>query len=88
MNMGEAKRRNPAGEKTTAGKLSSTFRCGEYVCALSYQPDGGLAAQWSPAVPTRGNFSAAAMEQYRAGRAALLAEVSRAIGGAVLVIEG
>ena len=72
---------------TTAGKLSSTFRCGEYVCALSYQPHGGLAAQWRPAVPTRATFSDADMKQYRAGRAALLAEVSKAIGGAVLVLE-
>jgi hypothetical protein len=32
-------------------------------------------------------FSDADMKQYRAGRAALLAEVPKAIGGAVLVLE-
>jgi hypothetical protein len=89
MNMGEAKRRNdnPAGEKATAGKLSNTFRCGVYTCELTYMPDGGLKAQWSPAMPRAATFSSDDMVAYRRGRTALLAEVSKAIGGGVIVIE-
>jgi hypothetical protein len=60
------------GRRKTATGLSNTFRCGAYVCEMSYRPGGGLAVQWRPAVPTRATFSDADMRQYRAGRAACL----------------
>ena len=81
--MGEAKRRNT----TNPAGWTNTFRAGRYICEMSYSPGSGLAAKWSPAVPTRSTFSDTDMAQYRAGRTALLAEVSKAIGGAVLVLE-
>lgn len=79
--MSEARRRNQAGE------WSNTFRAGRFTCTLNYQPDGGLKAEWSPDVPKAATFSSDDMVAYRRGRDSLLAEVSAALGGAVLVLE-
>jgi hypothetical protein len=86
MNMSEATKRNPAGEKATAG-LSNTFRCGAYVCEMSYRHGDGLKSQWSPAMPTAATFSNDDMAAYRRGRDALLAEVAKALGQGVIVLE-
>jgi hypothetical protein len=69
----------------TAGKMTTTFRVGIYTCDLTYGLDGELSAQWSPAVPRR--LAGWEMAAYRLGRDTLLCEVSKAIGGAVRVLE-
>jgi hypothetical protein len=74
-----------AGEKTfPGGKLETTFRVGSFVCDLAYGPDG-LSAQWSPDVPRK--LAQWEMDQYYRGRNAFMAEIAKAIGGAVLVLE-
>lgn len=73
---------NPAGKKWT-----NTFRAGSYTCEMSYSPGAGLHAQWSPAVPTAAPFSASDMAAYRRGRDNLLAEVAKAMGQGVILIE-
>lgn len=73
---------------TTAGKMMNTFSCGKYVCTLTYRPDGGLSAQWSPAMPTAATFSKDDMVAYRRGRDSLLGEVAKALGQGVILIEG
>jgi hypothetical protein len=78
--MGEAKRRG-----STAGEWKNTFRIGDYVCEMTYRSGGGLKASWRPDVPKQ--LSPQQWDQYRAGRDALFAEVSDAIGGSVLVVE-
>ena len=49
----------------TAGKMTSTFRVGCFVCDLTYGLDGELSARWSPSVPRR--LAAWEMTQYRRG---------------------
>jgi len=67
-------------------EVTNTFRVGRFICEMTFA-DGHLSAQWSPDVPKRGSLSRKEVEQYRAGRNALMAEVAKAIGGDVLVLE-
>jgi hypothetical protein len=74
--MDEAKRRP---------EWKNTFRVGDYTCEMTYNEGGTLRAEWRPNVPR--NLPAGAMEEYRAGRDALMGEVAAALGGRALVIE-
>jgi hypothetical protein len=65
----------------------NTFRVGVYVCEMTYRPGHELKAAWRPDIPKARSFSAQMMDEYRAGRDALLAEVAIAIGGNVMVVE-
>jgi hypothetical protein len=78
--MVEAKRRSAASVWT------STFRAGRYTL-LTYQPGAGLRAEWSPAIPKAATFSPADMAASRRGRDAILAEVVKALGQGVILIE-
>jgi hypothetical protein len=54
---------------------SSTFRVGRYTCTMTY--DTGtkhLACEWDPHLPPRGELSRKELDQYRAGRDALMAK--------------
>jgi hypothetical protein len=67
-------------------KWKNTFRVGIFKCELSYSERGGLHAWWSPDMPDR-KLSDQEMAQYRSGRDNLLAEVGKAMGRSVAVIE-
>ncbi len=67
-------------------KWENEFWVGIYKCKMTYSTRDGIASKWSPHLPKRG-LSAQEREQYRSGRDNLLAEVSRHMGGSVLVIE-
>ena len=76
-------------------KWKNTFLVGIYKCELSYsKQDGmlsyskedGLHAKWSPDLPDR-QLSEQEQAQYRSGRDNLLAEVGKALGGNVAVVE-
>jgi hypothetical protein len=74
--MGDLKRRP---------EWKNTFRVGVYTCEMTYNEGGTLKAKWRPDMPR--NLPAGAMDEYRAGRDTLLAEVATALGGPALVIE-
>jgi hypothetical protein len=65
----------------------NTFLVGVYKCEMAYSERRGLTAKWSPALPAERELSKQELEQYRAGRDALLAEVGKHLGGSVLVVE-
>jgi len=65
-------------------KWQSTFRVGIYTCHMTYTQRGGLYCVWSPELPLKKSLSGS---QYRAGRDALIAEVTKEVGDAALVIE-
>ena len=69
---------------SSAGAFETAFRVGKYTCEMSYSPGGGLKAEWS-AMPKK--MSDDMWREYRSGRNSLFAEVAKAIGGAVLVVE-
>ena len=68
-------------------KVSNTFRVGKFICEMRYTPGAGLSAEWTPVIPRRGELSRSEVGQYRAGRDALVAEIAKAIGGNVLLVE-
>jgi hypothetical protein len=68
----------------TAGKITNTFRVGRFTCKLTFA-DGQLSAEWRPGLPKR--LSGKEWKAYRAGRDALIAEVAKAIGGGVLLVD-
>jgi hypothetical protein len=72
-------------KQTSVGKLETIFRVGTYFCEMSYRPGAGLSAQWTPDLPRQ--LSDEMRREYRRGRDSLLAEVAKAIGQAVLVVE-
>lgn len=64
---------------------STIFRVGAlYRCEITFSKRAGIRAQWWPAAPRE--LPPECVAEYRAGRDALLAEISREIG-AVVVIE-
>ena len=70
--------------------LSRRFRVGAYTCTMTVpRPRPGsvisLATEWAPSAPSR--LSSKELRQYRNGRDAALAEVSRALGAPVAVME-
>jgi hypothetical protein len=65
----------------------NTFRVGVYTCEMVYRPGREMKVEWRPDMPKARSFSAQMMDEYRAGRDALLAEVATAIGGDVMVVE-
>ena len=67
-------------------KWKNTFLVGIYKCELSYSKQDGLHAKWSPDLPDR-QLSEQEQAQYRSGRDNLLAEVGKALGGNVAVVE-
>lgn len=68
-------------------KWKNTFLVGFYKCEMTYSKSGGLHAKWLPGMPEAKSFSPQEMEQYRAGRDALLAEIGKEMGGSILVVE-
>ena len=75
---------------TKAREWKSTFRVGFRKCTITLLMKKGtspiLKTDWEPSVPEH-DLGAQEISQYRAGRDALLAEVSNAIGTSALVIE-
>jgi len=68
-------------------KWKNTFVVGVYKCEMTYSTGKNLMrAKWWPNLPAR-RLSDQEREQYRSGRDNLLAEVGKAIGGSVLVLE-
>jgi hypothetical protein len=71
--------------------LQSTFRVGKRRCTLTYDqaPERGTAmvvrAEWSPTVPKR--LTKKEIRQYRAARAAVVAEIVRLTGFRIGVFE-
>jgi hypothetical protein len=65
-------------------RLEAKFTVGGYVCEISFT-DGALTAFWSTRVPPR--LFRKEQRQYLAGRDALIAESSKQLNGAVLVVE-
>ena len=65
----------------------NTFRVGVYTCEMVYRPGRELKVAWRPDMPKTRSFSTQMMDEYRAGRDALLSEVGAALGGNVLVVE-
>lgn len=70
--------------------LVHRFDVGPRVCTLTIpQPRVGsvmsFAIEWSPSVPS--DLTAEELQAYRAGRNQALAEVGRALGGCVAVVE-
>jgi hypothetical protein len=65
----------------------STFRVGVYKVKMTYRHGDllGISTEWEPHLPAR--LSKEEWKQYRAGREALFAEVAKALGGPVLVLE-
>jgi hypothetical protein len=68
-------------------KWQNTFVVGVYTCELSYSKRKGMWARWSPDLPPAKSLSEREIEQYRAGRDALLSEIAQSIGGNVAVID-
>ena len=64
---------------------TSTFRVGIYKCTMTFSERHGVRSEWDPKLP--GNLSDSQLQQYRAGRNALMDEIAKEIGGKVLVIE-
>jgi hypothetical protein len=67
-------------------KWKNTFLVGVYRCEMTYSKNQGFQAKWSPDLPSR-QLSDQEWAQYRSGRDNLIAEVGKAIGGSVLVVE-
>lgn len=64
---------------------STTFLVGPYTCSMSFSNDGkGITAEWSPKPTTA--IPKMYMADYRRGRDAFLAEISKELGR-VLVVE-
>lgn len=71
-------------------KVFREFRVGRFTCEMTFDQSKGanaLDCAWSPNVPTFGELTQPALDQYRAGRNALLKEVADKLGGKVLVVE-
>jgi hypothetical protein len=68
-------------------RWTNTFLVGLHKCEMTYSQRDGLHAKWVPKLPEAKSFSAQEMDQYRAGRDSLLAEVGKEMGGQVLVVE-
>ncbi|MSP50317.1 MAG: hypothetical protein EXQ95_13460 [Alphaproteobacteria bacterium] len=67
-----------------------TFRVGKRVAKITVQRPKtsdvtAMVVEWSPSPPRR--LSGSELEQYRAGRAVVIAELGKAIGGNVLVVD-
>ena len=63
---------------------SSIFRVGRYTCTMTFDANTKhLACGWEPHLPPRGGLSRKEIDQYRAGRDALMAKA----GGRVLIVE-
>lgn len=69
------------------GTFTNTFRVGKRKCTMSFSQESGLHAVWQPNLPGRGELSKKEMAEYRAGRDALIAEVGKALGGSILIVE-
>jgi hypothetical protein len=66
---------------------SATFKVGRYTCAMSFiWSTRQLACEWAPHVPPPKSLSKKEINQYRAGRDALFAEIARDHGN-VLIID-
>jgi hypothetical protein len=66
---------------------SSTFQVGRYACTMSFVwSTRALACEWTPHTPPSKSLSKKEIDQYRAGRDALFAEVARDHGN-VLIID-
>jgi hypothetical protein len=62
-----------------------TFKVGKYTCTMSYEEGANrLHAEWQPHLPPKGSLSKQELEQYRAGRNALLEQIGKR---AVLVLD-
>jgi hypothetical protein len=67
---------------------STTFKVGSYSCTMTFaQSTRQLACEWDPHEPPAKSLTKAEINQYRAGRDALMAEVARALGGGILIID-
>ena len=66
-------------------KWKNTFLVGVYKCEMTYSKNQGFQSKWSPKLPRE--LSQQEMARYRSGRDNLLAEVGKALGGQVLVLE-
>ncbi len=77
---------NSLKEATLRHEWKNTFRVGVYTCNMTYNAGSSLIkAEWRPDTPRR--LSAQAMDEYRAGRNALMAEVATALGKRTLLVE-
>jgi hypothetical protein len=66
---------------------SATFSVGAYTCSMTFvASDRCLQCGWDPYQPPPKSLTKQEIEQYRAGRDALLARVARDLGN-VLVID-
>lgn len=63
----------------------NTFRVGPYMVEMTFLEGRGCLAEWSP--KPNGPVGREYLDQYRAGRDALLAEVSKELGGSIVVVE-
>lgn len=70
----------------TAETWKNTFLVGKFTCEMSFSMADGIKAEWSPYYPKNGELSAKDLDQYRAGRDAMLAEVAKKMGN-ILVVD-
>lgn len=69
--------------------IEATFRVGRYTCHARFQlpaKPGSLQLEWSPCVPPPKTLTAEELNQYRAGRDALMEEVVRLTGLRILMV--
>jgi hypothetical protein len=65
---------------------SATFEVGRYTCTMTFvQSAPALQCAWSPHTPPAKSLSRKEIDQYRAGRDALMAEVARDYGNILIV---
>ena len=71
-------------------EVRATFRVGRYRCSMSSPVPCQatlmhLDSEWEPELPAR--LTASELKQYRQGRDAFVAELSRHISGGILLLE-
>jgi hypothetical protein len=66
---------------------TATFAVGKYLCTMTFDSaKKQLNCEWDPHMPPACSLIAAELEQYRAGRDALMASVAKDIGGKILIV--
>jgi hypothetical protein len=64
---------------------SATFDVGCYVCTMTFvRSTRRLACEWAPRVPPPKSLSKQELDQYRAGRDVLMAEIARGYGNILI----
>jgi hypothetical protein len=65
---------------------STTFAVAKFTATMTYSESGGMNVEWEPDIPYFSLLAPSALEQYRNGRDAFLAEIGRDIGVKNIVI--